>query len=152
MLFLMFVGLSLLLGGCVAPPYVYGPPAYPAFYPHYYDYYYYPAARVYFQFTTGFYFYLVNGRWVKSRALPPYIHLDVVDRVRLKIDSDRPYIKYDEHSRLYKPRPNYQVDEQRSIKEREANKSWLQQYEERKDKPVRKPSKDKKDKTRRDRY
>lgn len=151
LLFSVVAGLSVLLGGCVAAPYAYGPPPYPAYQPYYYDYYFYPTAHVYFQFTTGYYFYLRDGRWVRSRVLPPDIHLGVVDRVKLKINSDKPYTNYNEHIRQYKPRPDYHIDEQRSLKEREANKTWFRQYEERKPKPVKRPSKDKKDQIRPDR-
>lgn len=150
-LFSVLTGLSVSLAGCVAEPYVYGPPPYPAFHPFYYDYYFYPTAHVYFQFTTGYYFYLLDGRWVKSRVLPPSIHLGVADRVKLKIDSDKPYTNYNEHIRLYKPKPDYHIDEQRSLKEREANKTWFQQYEQRQPKPVRRPPKDKKDRNKDDR-
>ena len=74
-------------------------------------------------------------RWVKSRVLPPNIHLDLYDRVKIKVQDDLPYSKYDEHIRLYKkPRPDVQVDIEKSRKERDANERWYQEYEKNRDK------------------
>ena len=123
----VLVGASMLSAGCVYDPY-YGPPPHRHYYPHYYDYYYYPYANVYFRFTTGTYYYLDGGVWISTRVLPPHIHIDASNRVRIRVDSDRPYLKHDEHVRIYKPRPNYRVDVERSRKEREANQRWYQEY------------------------
>ena len=125
---------SMVLTGCVAEPVYYGPPP-PAYYqPYYYDYYYYPASRVYFQFTTGFYFYYIDGRWVRARALPAYIHIDPRDRVRLRIDSDRPYLHQSEHRKQYVPRPDYHPNKESDRREREANRNWYREYEQTKEK------------------
>lgn len=140
--FSLFVSLSILLTGCVYDPIYYGPPAYPQYHPYYYDYYFYPSARVYFQFTTGFYFYWLDGVWVKSRTLPPQIHLSLFDRVRIKVEDERPYLKYDEHVRIYKPRENVRIDLEKSRKERDANELWYREYEKNAPKPARKPLKD----------
>lgn len=147
-LFSIFTSLSIFLTACVYDPVYYGPPSYTQYHPYYYDYYFYPTARVYFQFTTGYYFYWLDGRWVKSRVLPPQIHLSLFDRVRIKIQEDNPYTKFDEHIRLYKPRPDVPVDREKSLKEREANKVWYQEYEKTKEKKEKKPLKDKKEKIR----
>lgn len=101
------------------------------FYP--YDYYYYPNARVYFHFTTGYYHYLDNKRWVKSRTLLPRIHLDPRDRVRLRIDTDQPFVKHPEHLRKYRPLPGYRHDAKMNIKEREENRQIYQEYKKMKD-------------------
>ena len=120
--------------GCVYDPVYYGPPAYPDYYPHYYDYYYYPSVGVYFHFTTGHYYYHDHDRWIRTQVLPPHIHLDVHDRVKLRVESDKPYLKYQEHRRVYKPKPEYRIDEQRNVKEREANRRWYQEYEQKREK------------------
>ena len=53
----IFFGLSVILTGCVYDPFYYGPPPHSHYSPYYYDYYFYPSVQVYFQFTTGYYFY-----------------------------------------------------------------------------------------------
>lgn len=144
----MFSVMAVIMPGCVYDPVYYGPPPYTQYHPYYYDYYFYPSVRVYFQFTTGYYFYWLDGRWIKSRTLPPKIHLSLNDRVRIKVESDTPYIKYDEHVRIYKPKEGVPVDLEKSRKERDANELWYREYEKSKVKPTMKPLKDKEDRTR----
>lgn len=127
-LYSIFIGLSAFLSGCVYGPPYYGPPPMVHYHPHVYDYYYYPTAQVYFQFTTGIYYYRDGGVWVTSRVLPPHIHLDAANRVRIQVESDRPYLKFDEHNRIYRPVPNYRFDPEKSRKERDANQRWFQDY------------------------
>ena len=137
--FSILVGLSVVLTGCAHDPDYYGPPSHSHYYPGYYDYYFYPSAWVYFHFTTGIYYYLDDGVWVSTRVLPPHIHINAKDRVQIKIESEKPYLKFSEHKRLYKPRPSYRVDKERSIKEREANKRWFQEYQQKQDEQKMKP-------------
>ena len=59
-------------------------------------YYYYPSVGVYFDLSTRSYFYLSGGVWTVSTNLPPTIVLDS-DHVRVELDTDRPYLYYDEH-------------------------------------------------------
>ncbi len=146
--FSIFFSLSILLTGCVYDPFYYGPPTHSHYYPRYYDYYYYPSAHVYFHFTTGFYYYLDSGVWLKVKVLPPHIIIDARDRVRIQTESDKPYLKFPDHKRHYTPKPTYRVDKERNIKEREANKRWFQEYQQKQDKPKMKP----KDKMPRGRY
>lgn len=106
--FLISTGLAAALTACVYDPYYYPPSGrhyYPYYYPYYYDYYYYPGVRVYFQFSTGYYFYYSRNRWIRTRVLPPHIHLDPWDRVTLRLKSDKPYLKHKEHIHKYQPRP-----------------------------------------------
>jgi hypothetical protein len=124
-------GFSVFPAGCVPGPPYYGPPPYYHYHPSVYDYYYYPRAQVYFQFTTGIYYYRDGGVWVTSRILPPHIHLDASERVRIQAQPERPYLKFNEHNRIYKPQPNYRMDLEQSRKEREANQRWYQEYEKR---------------------
>jgi len=124
----VLVGASMISAGCVYGPGYYGPPPHRYYYPRYYDYYYYPYANVYFHFTTGIYYYLDGGVWISARLLPPHIHIDASNRVKIRIDSDKPYLKHTEHVRIYKSKPNYSVDVERSRKEREANQRWFKEY------------------------
>ena len=126
---LIFLGLPVLLTACVVGPGHYGPPPHYHYYPDYQDYYFYPSARVYFHFTTGTYYYLDRTAWVKTRALPAHIRIDASHRVRVRIDSDRPYLKFREHSSVYRLRPNYRVDAERDRKEREANQQWFENFQ-----------------------
>lgn len=121
--------LILISGACAYDPVYYGPPPYPEFQPHYYDYYFYPSASVYFQFSSGNYYYRDRGVWVRSRALPPNIQIDAKDRVRIRVDDNKPNIKYEDHLRQYKPRPDYRSNQDRSIKERDANRRWYEEYQ-----------------------
>jgi hypothetical protein len=66
-----------------------------------YDYYFYPNVAVYFQISTGYYFYEDHGRWVRVRQLPPNIHLDSRYRRQLTIRDPYPYTRYAEHARQY---------------------------------------------------
>ena len=126
--FLGFASFSVFLTGCFYDPGYYGPPPHYHYHPHYYDYYYYPHAQVYFRFTTGIYYYRDGGVWVTAKILPPHIHIDVTNRVRIRIESDKPYLKFNEHIRIYKPKPNYRLDMERSRKEQEANQRWFKEY------------------------
>lgn len=126
--FLGIVSFSVFLNGCTHGPPYYGPPPYYHYHPHAYDYYYYPRAQVYFHFTTGIYYYRDGGVWVTAKILPQHIHLDATNRVRIRVESDRPYIRFNEHNRIYKPQPDYRMDLDQSRKEREANQRWFQEY------------------------
>lgn len=66
-----------------------------------YDYYFYPNVAVYFQVSTGFYYYEDQGRWVRVRQLPPHIRLDARFRRHLIIRDAHPYQWYSEHAWLY---------------------------------------------------
>ena len=145
---LLFLGASGILVGCAYDPVYYGPPAYPPYYPDYYDYYYYPSVGVYFHFTSGYYYYRDRNHWVRTRALPPNIHIDYKDRVKLRVDSELPYNKYPQHRKEYQPKPNYRGDEEHNQKEREANRRWYQEYEQKRDKRDRDDKDRDKDKSR----
>lgn len=106
--FLVSLMLVMGLSACVYDPHYYGPPAhryYPYYYPYYYDYYFYPSARVYFQFSTGFYYYYYRDRWIRTKVLPPHIHVNPWERVTIRVDSDKPYLNYREHVKKYPPKP-----------------------------------------------
>jgi hypothetical protein len=129
---MVFAGALAGVTGCAYDPVYYGPPAFSGDYRvHYYDYYYYPNVGVYFQFSSGYYYYRDHSRWVRSRVLPKRILIDPSSRVRIRVDSDKPYTKYPEHHRRYHPKQNYHSDRERSTRERKANRHWYQEYEKR---------------------
>lgn len=80
-----------------------GPPPHAKAYGHRakYHYHYYPDSYIYFDINRSLYFYLENGRWAMSVALPAHLHVSLGDRVSLEMDIDRPYIKYDDHRKKY---------------------------------------------------
>ncbi|MDH5648306.1 MAG: hypothetical protein OEY67_01515 [Gammaproteobacteria bacterium] len=96
----------------------------------YYDYFYYPSVYVYFHYHSGFYYYYSDNRWKRSKVLPPYIVLDPRERTRLRLDTDKPYLKNDEHRQRYRSRPDYKPDPGLDRREREENRRWQQQPDE----------------------
>ncbi len=86
-----------------------------------YDYYFYPYWSVYFNVSTGYYYYRDGVTWIKVRTLPSRFILDDRDRVRIVINSDKPYIKHTEHRARYAPRPNIRYERSRDIMERKSN-------------------------------
>jgi uncharacterized protein YcfL len=67
-----------------------------------YRYYYYPASGVYVNVSTGSYFYLNGGTWQMAMTLPSTVVLDRSNYVSLELDTDRPYLYYDEHRVKFK--------------------------------------------------
>lgn len=67
-----------------------------------YRYYYYPSVGVYLNVSTGTYFYLDGGTWQVSTRLPSAIVLDSGESVSLELDTDKPYIYYEEHRGKFK--------------------------------------------------
>jgi len=52
--------------------------------------------------STGSYFYLNGGTWQVAMTLPSTVRLDTSDYVILEMETDRPYLYYDEHKVKYK--------------------------------------------------
>jgi len=129
------LGLMLMTSSCFHDPYYhdsyyYGPPSYHVggtYYP--YDYYYYPSVRVYFQYSSGFYFYISNSRWIRSRVLPPHIRLSDRDRVFLRLKSDKPYKLNRQHAERYRPRPNIKPTPSTDRKERTSHLKWYKEQQ-----------------------
>jgi hypothetical protein len=67
-----------------------------------YRYYYYPASGVYFNVSTGSYFYLNGGSWQVGMSLPSAVIVDSGNYVTLDLDTDQPYLFYDEHRVKFK--------------------------------------------------
>lgn len=93
-----------------------------------YDYYYYPNVSVYFHISSGYYHYRDGANWIRARTLPERFYLNDKDRVRIVINSNRPYSKYSDHRVKYAPRTNYQRDNRRNQFERNKNQNRYKQY------------------------
>ena len=93
-----------------------------------YDYFYYPYWSVYFHISTGYYHYYDGRGWLRVRTLPPRYILDPSDRVRIKINSDRPYIAHNKHRATYTPRPSIRLNKKHDIIERRNNRSKYKKY------------------------
>lgn len=123
---------ALVLVSASCMPYHGAPRVYAPAHRHYpYHYYYYPSVRVYFHLHSGRYYYHSDRRWIRSPHLPPRLHLDRRDRVRLWMDAEKPYLRNDMHRRKYKPHRKYQMDEHRSRREREHNHHKHREYQNR---------------------
>lgn len=108
------VGVGVSVGGSAPPPVIVesaggGPPpwapaqgrrAQEAQYRYYYHYY--PASGVYMNVSTGGYFYLSGGSWQVAMTLPSTVMLDTSNYVSLELETDRPYLYYNEHKIKYK--------------------------------------------------
>ena len=133
---LMLLGVTLLTGttllatsGCSNNGYRSAPPVYKPVYYYPYDYYYYPSMSVYFHISSGYYYYRDGRSWLRVRTLPPRFYLDPVDRIRLVVKSDRPYINHEQHRLRYTPRPTYKRDVKRNQVERRSNTNRYNQYQ-----------------------
>ncbi|NTV95699.1 MAG: hypothetical protein HGA75_09820 [Thiobacillus sp.] len=87
-----------------------------------YDYYYYPGISVYFQIRSGYYYYPDHGRWLRVRELPPTIHLDRRWRRHIVVRDAQPYLRHDEHERIYGSRQDHQGDPDADRSERDSNR------------------------------
>ncbi len=108
------VGVGVSVGGSAPPPVIaeaprgspptwapaHGRRAQEAQYRYYY-YHYYPASGVYMNVSTGSYFYLSGGTWQVAMTLPSTVVLDTSNYVSLELETDRPYLYYDEHKVRY---------------------------------------------------
>jgi len=65
------------------------------------DYRYYPTAGVYFDISINRYFYYRDGSWQVSVSLPSAIRIDNDDYVHLELETDEPYLYYDEHRKKF---------------------------------------------------
>ncbi len=66
-------------------------------------YHYYPGAQVYFEPARGLYFYYEDGEWRVSGSLPVHLSVQLDEYVVIESDSDKPYLKADEHKKKYPP-------------------------------------------------
>ena len=106
------VGVGVSVGGSAPPPVIVeggsgGPPPWAPAHGRRakearYRYYYYPASGVYVNVATGSYIYLNGGSWQVAMALPSTVILDSRNYVSLELETDRPYLYYEEHRVKYK--------------------------------------------------
>jgi hypothetical protein len=68
-----------------------------------YSYLYYPDASVYFDMGRELYFYLFNGRWLKSSTLPEQFQVSLGSFVILDMMTEKPYEFYPEVMEAYPP-------------------------------------------------
>ena len=106
------VGVGVSVGGSAPPPVIVeerrgGPPIWVPAHGRRakvvrYHYHYYPASGVYFNVSTGSYFYLSGGTWQMAMTLPTTVVLDRSDSVTIELETETPYIFYEEHKVKYK--------------------------------------------------
>ncbi len=87
-----------------------------------YNYYYYPESNVYSHIRTGYYFFIVNGGWVRSRNLPRYIFLTPAHRRPLLIREREPYARNSEHRRQFEGRERGAGRERAPERERDPSR------------------------------
>lgn len=82
-----------------------GPPAHaPAHgYRSHHRYQYYPSASVYHDAGRGLYFYLSGSSWQVSASLPQALQVRLGSSVSMEMDTDKPYLHYEQHKRQYPP-------------------------------------------------
>lgn len=124
----VLTGSTLMVATGCSNDYRSAPSEYRSVYYNPYDYYYYPSLNVYFHISSGYYYYRDGGTWIRVRTLPPRIYLDPVDRVRLIIKSDKPYLYHEHHRLRYTPHPTYRRDIKRNQLERKSNTDRYNQY------------------------
>jgi hypothetical protein len=67
------------------------------------QYKYYPSASVYHDAGRGLYFYLSGTTWKFGATLPHDLRIRLGSSVSIELDTDRPYIYYDQHRKQYRP-------------------------------------------------
>ena len=82
-----------------------GPPAHaPAHgYRAKYNYRYYPSCSVYFDLNRSIYFYLEGDNWRASVELPNHLRIRLGEYVVVEMDTDKPYLEYQNHKNKYPP-------------------------------------------------
>ena len=66
-------------------------------------YHYYPSCSVYYESESKLYFYLRGDDWQVSASLPNDLRVQLNDYVSIGLDTDRPYVYYEEHKTKYPP-------------------------------------------------
>ena len=66
-------------------------------------YWYYPSCSVYFEPENNLYFYLKGENWQVSASLPSSLQVQLGSYVSMDLDTDRPYVYYNEHKSKYPP-------------------------------------------------
>ena len=66
-----------------------------------FKYHYYPRCNVYYDAARGIYFYLKAGIWEAGMSLPSHLQRDLGEYVSLELDTDKPFLYNEEHSKKY---------------------------------------------------
>ena len=74
-----------------------------------YDYYYYPDCEVYYYPVTGVYWWTDGGVWISGRRAPPRFILREDARVRVRLNTARPWTEHREVIRRYPHREEPRV-------------------------------------------
>lgn len=69
-----------------------------------YQYWYYPDASVYFDVNRGVYFYMEGSDWRMGVSLPSHYRERLHEHVIMELDTDRPYIYFEQHKREHPPK------------------------------------------------
>ena len=67
------------------------------------QYRYFPSASVYHDASRGLYFYLSGSNWQIGATLPQDLRIRLGSSVSIEMETDRPYIYYDQHKKQYPP-------------------------------------------------
>ncbi|MEW6441355.1 MAG: hypothetical protein AB1640_10520 [bacterium] len=67
------------------------------------SYRYYPSCAVYYEPERQVYFYLSGDNWQISASLPGDLEVQLGSYVSMDLDTDRPYVYYEEHKNKYPP-------------------------------------------------
>ena len=68
-----------------------------------YQYRFYPSCSVYYDTGRGVYFYLNGDNWQISESLPKSLQVSLGSHVSIEMNTDRPYVSYEEHKIKYPP-------------------------------------------------
>ena len=66
-------------------------------------YRYYPSANAYYDVERKAYFYLEGNNWRMGVSLPDNLSVRLGSHVTVEMDSDKPYTRFEEHKRQYRP-------------------------------------------------
>jgi hypothetical protein len=68
-----------------------------------YQYRYYPNCSVYYDTSRKLYFYLKGNNWEVGASLPSNLRVVLGDFVSIEMDTNKPYVHYNEHVKKYPP-------------------------------------------------
>jgi hypothetical protein len=68
-----------------------------------YQYRYYPNYSVYYDTSRKLYFYLKGDNWEVGASLPSNLRMEFGDYVSLEMDTEKPYVHYNEHVKKFPP-------------------------------------------------
>jgi hypothetical protein len=66
-------------------------------------YLYFPDCPAYYDTDRSVYFYIEGDNWVVSASLPDRVSINLGKYVALELDTDKPYLYYNDHKKKYPP-------------------------------------------------